>query len=120
MLKNLIMVALGGGLGSVIRFGFSQWFRFSAFPLATFLVNIIGSFLIGMVLAISLRDENFEQNWRLFLATGFCGGFTTFSAFSLEGMALLQEQKFLLYAAYVIVSVILGLAASWLGYMLLK
>lgn len=120
MFKNIILVAMGGAMGSMLRFGFAQWLRTEGFPYATFTVNILGSFLIGMIFSLSLQSESFEQNWRLFLATGFCGGFTTFSAFSLEGLALLQEQRYGLYAMYVIASVALGLAASWLGYLLMK
>lgn len=120
ILKHLLLVGLGGAIGSMLRFGVSQWVKATHFPWATFTVNIAGSFLIGVVLAVSLRNASFEQQWRLFLASGICGGFTTFSAFSLEGMALLQQQKIGLYVLYVAASVLLGLAATWLGYILAK
>jgi CrcB protein len=120
MLKNLLLVALGSGAGSVLRFLFSIWFRHQSFPLATLLVNIIGSFIIGLVIAVSLRNSSFDANWRLLLATGVCGGFTTFSALSAEGLQLLQQQRFGIFAMYVCGSIILGLLATWLGFSFMK
>ena len=120
MLKNFLLVGLGGALGSMLRYAFAVWFKQSSFPLATFLVNIIGSFIIGLVFAYALRNESFALNWRLFLAAGICGGFTTFSAFSLESLQLLQQQRIGLFFFYAIGSLLLGLAAAWLGYSLMK
>lgn len=120
MLKNFLLVGLGGALGSMLRYAFSYWFKHGSFPLATFLVNIIGSFIIGLVFAYALRNESFALTWRLFLAAGICGGFTTFSAFSLESLQLLQQQRIGLFFFYVIASLLLGLAATWLGYSLMK
>ncbi len=120
MLKNILLVGLGGAAGTMLRYAFSVWFKHASFPLATFLVNIIGSFIIGLVFAYSLRSESFATNWRLFLAAGICGGFTTFSAFSLESLQLLQQQRVGIFFLYVIGTVMLGLAATWFGYSLLK
>jgi CrcB protein len=120
MLKNILLVGLGGAAGSMLRYAFSVWFKHASFPLATFLVNVIGSFIIGLVFAYSLRSESFATNWRLFLAAGICGGFTTFSAFSLESLQLLQQQRVGIFFLYVIGTVLLGLAATWFGYSLLK
>ena len=120
MLKNFLLVGLGGAAGSMLRYAFAVWFKHSSFPLATFLVNIIGSFIIGLVFAYALRNENFALNWRIFLAAGLCGGFTTFSAFSLESLQLLQQHRIGLFFFYVIGSLLLGLAATWLGYSLIK
>jgi CrcB protein len=120
MLKNLLLIGIGGGAGSMLRFLFAVWFKNSSFPFATLLVNIIGSFVIGMVLAVSLRNSSFDTNWRLFLATGLCGGFTTFSAFSAEGLQMLQQQRFAIFALYIIGSILLGLVATWLGYVLAR
>jgi CrcB protein len=120
MLKNFLLVGLGGAVGSMLRYAVAQIFRTVSFPAATFLVNVLGCFLIGIVIAVSLRNQSFEQNWRLFLATGICGGFTTFSAFAAEGMALLQEQRIGLYLIYVAGSILLGLLATWLGYSWMK
>ena len=120
MLKNILLVGLGGAAGSMLRYAFSVWFKHASFPLATFLVNVIGSFIIGLVFAYSLRSESFATNWRLFLAAGICGGFTTFSAFSLESLQLLQQQRVGIFFLYVIGTVLLGLAATWFVYSLLK
>lgn len=116
MLKNFILVALGGAAGSVLRYTFYVLINTKNFPYATFFVNILGSFVIGLVLASSLKDEHFLNNWKLFLATGICGGFTTFSAFSLENLSLLQSEKYYAALFYIIASIVLGITAAWLGF----
>ncbi len=116
MFKNFILVGLGGALGSMLRYAAYLFITVKHFPVATFIVNIAGSFIIGTVLALSLKDENFSTSWKLFLATGICGGFTTFSAFSAENMQLLQSGKYTLAFCYIILSIILGIAAVWLGF----
>lgn len=118
--QAILSVAAGGAIGSVLRFGVAQWLRWTHFPLGTFMVNLAGCFLIGCMLGLSLRNPHFEQQWRLFLATGFCGGFTTFSAFSLESIALLQQQRIGLFFLYAGGTLALGLVATWLGYSMLK
>ncbi len=115
-----MLVAAGGALGSVGRYLMAQMLRTQHFPWATFLVNSIGCFIIGAVLAVSLRNSGFEQNWRLFLATGICGGFTTYSAFSLEMLSMLQQNRIFLFAIYLLATVVIGLIATWLGYTLFK
>jgi fluoride exporter len=118
MLKNLLLVGLGGGLGSVLRYAAALVISSKYFPYSTLAVNIIGSFIIGIVFAMSIKDETFLNNWKLFLATGICGGFTTFSAFSLENMGLLQSGKVGMAAIYIIVSILFGLLATFWGYQL--
>src|SRR5687768_4002295 len=120
MLKNLLLVGLGGGLGSMLRYAAYLLVDAKSYPWATLTINIIGCFIIGIILAISLKDESFSNNWKLFLATGICGGFTTFSAFSAENMAMLQNGKTAIAAIYIAVSVVLGIAASFLGFGLAK
>lgn len=110
------MIGLGGALGTMLRFGTSLLIGFKSYPLATLLVNIAGSFIIGLVMAYSLKSESFALNGRLFLATGFCGGFTTFSAFSLENLLLLQNGKLGLFVLYAVGSLVLGIAAVWAGF----
>jgi fluoride exporter len=119
MLKNFLFIGLGGAIGSVLRYSFLLIFTNKEFPLATLLVNIIGSFFIGIVFALTLKNENFATNYKLFFATGLCGGFTTFSAFSLENLQLLQQQKFTLVALNITVSIAAGLLATYLGYKLI-
>jgi fluoride exporter len=120
MVKNFLLIGLGGAAGSMLRYAFALWFKSSSFPFATFLVNIIGCFIIGCVFAVSMRNELFAANWKLFLATGICGGFTTYSAFSMESLQLLQQQRVGLFALYIVATIIGGLAATWCGYYLLK
>jgi len=118
MLKNFLLVGLGGGLGSVLRYGSSLLVNSKLFPWATLAINILGSLIIGIVFAMSIRQEPLGNNWKLFLATGICGGFTTFSAFSLENMGLLQSGKYGMAIAYVCASIVLGIAAAFIGYQL--
>ena len=107
MIKNLFIVGLGGGIGSMIRYAASLLMNTKLFPYATFSVNIIGSFIIGLVFALSIKETGITNNWKLFLSTGICGGFTTFSAFSLENMGLLQSGKIGLAFIYIALSTLL-------------
>ena len=119
MIKNLLLVGLGGGIGSMLRYASSLLISSKIFPFATLFVNIIGSFIIGAILAISIKDEIFLTNWKLFIATGICGGFTTFSAFSLENMLLLQYGYYGIAAFFICSSILLVVIAAFLGYLLL-
>ena len=117
---NYLLVALGGATGAVCRFGLSQQFAGNrTFPLTTLLINIGGSLLIGILFGLQQQGRLNEKYWAL-LATGLCGGFTTFSAFSLENMALMHQHKWMLFALYVTASVALCLLAVYLGYRLLN
>ena len=119
MIKNFILVGLGGGLGSMLRYAVSISVTVKNFPLGTFAVNIVGSFIIGIVLALSVKDESFLNNWKVFLATGICGGFTTFSSFSAENVTLFQNGKMGIALLYITLSIVLGIAATWLGFKLI-
>jgi fluoride exporter len=119
MIRNLLLVGLGGGIGSMVRYAVSLLMNSKLFPYATLSVNIVGSFIIGVVFAMSIKEAGLSDNWRLFLATGICGGFTTFSAFSLENMGLLQSGRIGLAITYIILSIVLGIAATFLGYLLI-
>jgi CrcB protein len=119
MIKNLFIVGLGGGIGSMIRYAASLLMNTKLFPYATFSVNIIGSFIIGLVFALSIKEMGITNNWKLFLSTGICGGFTTFSAFSLENMGLLQSGKIGLAFIYIALSIIMCIVACYLGYLLI-
>ncbi|MES2850129.1 MAG: fluoride efflux transporter CrcB [Bacteroidota bacterium] len=119
MIKDFLLVGAGGALGSMLRYAGNCMYQQKSFPLTTFFINIIGSFIIGLVIGYSLKNES-SANWKLFLATGICGGFTTFSAFSFENLLLLQNGKVLLSLLYIVSSVVLGIAAAWLGYKIIN
>jgi fluoride exporter len=109
-------VAVGGAAGSVLRYavGLALLRGSGAFPLGTLLVNVLGSFLIGL-LARALSSPAWDPMWRIALTVGFCGGFTTFSTFSAELLTLLQEGRMARAALYVGVSVGLAVLATFLG-----
>lgn len=119
MLKEFLIVAAGGGIGSAIRYAVSVWLPAKNFPYSTLLVNITGSFIIGLVLALSIKNEAFTNNLKLFLATGICGGFTTFSAFSAENLQLLQMGKYTTAFVYILLSIVAGIIAALVGFKLI-
>lgn len=115
-MKQALLVFLGGGAGSVLRFVISKNLNpVTTLPLGTLLVNIIGSLLIGLFLGLGLKEEYLSPNTTLLLATGFCGGFTTFSAFSYENQALLKSGDYLNFGIYSAGSIFLGIAAVLAG-----
>ncbi len=118
MTKILFAVFLGGGFGSLMRFAVQTLFHRSIapflFPWATLTVNVAGSFLIGLFYALSARFHLSEET-RLFLTTGLCGGFTTFSTFSHENLALLRQGAYGAFILYVTLSVATGLVAALAG-----
>ena len=115
-LKLFLWVGAGGAVGSCLRYLFYVLMKEYNFPYATLLVNILGSFLIGLLFAVNIKNEFFSKELNLFLMTGLCGGFTTFSAFSLENMALLQDGKIGTCIFYITLSIAAGLFATCLGY----
>lgn len=123
LLKNLLLVGLGGGLGSMARFLCQkyvyEWHPHS-FPFGTFLVNVTGCFLIGMFYALADREQWLTPEWRVLLTTGFCGGFTTFSSFAFENISLLKHGEIGYFLLYTLGSVVLGIAACWAGIWLIK
>ena len=123
MKMNIIFIAIGGLLGSVARYLSVVYVTKlipSQFPFGTFAVNILGCLIIGVIYGLSLRYLWLTPEWRLFLATGFCGGFTTFSAFALENMQLIQQANYGTFALYSISSFTLGLAAVFFGMFLTR
>lgn len=121
MIKQILLVFLGGGVGSVLRFLISKNLnQVSSIPLGTLLVNISGSLIIGFILGMGLKQEILSPNATLLLATGFCGGFTTFSAFSFENQALLKAGEFINFGIYSAGSIFLGIAAILIGLWLSK
>jgi CrcB protein len=121
-MKILLAIGAGSFVGGIARYLLSQAVQarfFSTFPYGTLTVNVIGCFLIGIVYALTDRG-NLGEEWRMFLATGILGGFTTFSAFSHETVALLRDGQAMNALAYVAVSVVAGLIATYLGISLVK
>jgi fluoride exporter len=121
-MRIVALVGVGSFIGGALRYLIAQMVQskfLSAFPYGTLTVNIVGCFVIGLVFGFSAK-MNLSPEWRLFLATGICGGFTTFSAFSLETMQLLRDGQIFYGLLYVAASILLGLIAVYLGMTLLK
>lgn len=117
------MVALGGGIGSIFRYGlsvFCQKIIPNAFPFGTFMANMLGCVVIGAFLGLFYKHADIPKEWYLFGVTGFCGGLTTFSTFSSENLQMLQQGNISLSLIYIGVSVILGLLAVLLGFYLAR
>ena len=117
MIKQLLLVFLGGGLGSAARYGTGVLLAFyrGHWPIGTFGVNILGCFLIGLLFALSAKYGSLSQNSLLLLVAGFCGGFTTFSAFAYENFSYLKNGEPLYFLLYSLGSLVLGLLAVGLG-----
>lgn len=123
MIRTLLLVGTGGFLGSISRYLASRFLQNtipSSFPYGTFFVNIAGCLLIGIIYGLSERSSLLTPGWKLFLAAGFCGGFTTFSTFANENLALLRDGEFFYFFLYTGLSVFLGIAATFLGVLITK
>jgi CrcB protein len=123
MIKTLLLIGSGGFLGSISRFLTSRFLQNnfpSAFPLGTFVVNITGCLLIGIIYGFSEKSSLLTPGWKMFLTVGFCGGFTTFSAFANENLVLLRDGNFFHFFIYTGLSVFLGIAATFLGVVVTK
>ena len=113
-MKHLLLIGAGGFIGSVLRYGVHVWTLrwFNSFPTGTLAVNLLGSLLIGIIVGASVKSE---QAGYAFLAIGFCGGFTTFSAFALDGIRLIRAEMWTSFALYAGVSMVGGMLAVVLG-----
>ena len=120
-MKQVLIVFIGGGLGSALRFLISRYLNNSTgFPFGTFMVNIVGSLVLGFLLGLAMKNNAISANTMLFMATGFCSGFTTFSTFMYENQVFLKSGDFALFGFYSIASFAVGLLAVFLGLWLAK
>ena len=116
-MKQVLLIFLGGGMGSVLRYLISAYFNSSEnqWYLGTFLVNTIGCLLLGLIIGLSLKNSWISSETGLLLGAGFCGGFTTFSTFSVEMHALLRVGNYAMFLGYLALSILVGLACVMLG-----
>lgn len=117
-MKQVLLIGLGGFLGTIARFGISKlnlYWQFLSIPIGTLMVNVLGSFLIGLFLGLSQKGGFLSTNMQLFLTVGICGGFTTFSTFSNENLQLMQNGQLFTALLYTVLSVTLGFGAVYLG-----
>lgn len=117
-MKQLLFVGLGGAAGSMLRYLTSVVtlkYYSASFPLATLVVNVVGCFLAGLIFGSITQETADAQNLKVLLLTGFCGGFTTFSAFALENVRLMNSGNLSTAIVYTVVSLVAGLLATWLG-----
>jgi CrcB protein len=121
-MKQVLLVFLGGGFGSVLRYLIGKFLNNTenGIPYGTFAANILGSLLIGIILGLAAKNDTLTQNQTLLLATGFCGGFTTFSTFAYENHVFLKSGDFTSFAIYTIASFIIGFLAVFAGMYLVK
>jgi fluoride exporter len=119
MFKNVLIIGAGGFIGSVARYFVSRLnltVSFLAIPVGTLIVNVLGSFIIGVLTGMAGKSDLLTNEWRLFLMVGICGGFTTFSTFTSENLMLLHNGQIGSLFLYTSLSLILGFAAVYLGY----
>lgn len=117
-MTQILAVAAGGAVGSVLRYSISRLPFASAFPWSTLLVNLVGSFLLGLFLAVGSARLTISPETRMFISVGLLGGFTTFSTFSHQTISLLESQRLGMAGWNVLLNVLLGLFAAWLGWRL--
>jgi fluoride exporter len=123
MIKTLLLIGLGSFIGGIGRFALGRYVQsttHSLLPWGTFTVNVLGCLLIGILFGVSLKSDALTTSWKLFLIIGICGGFTTFSTFSLENLELLRNGNILHFFVYTVMSVAIGLLATFGGYMITR
>ena len=118
MLKQILLVGLGGAIGSIFRFLtslFAAKYAVSSFPLGTFIANVLGCLILGVCVGMYGKNPTENENLRLLFVTGFCGGYTTFSTFAAENIQMLQQQNYTMLIIYTVISLLLGFLAVALG-----
>jgi len=123
MTRITLLIGLGGFIGTVARFLSQQFiYRFYpvTFPIGTLAVNLLGCFLIGIFFSLSEKGNLLSSEWRMFLTVGFCGGFTTLSAFTYESVQLIRAGEWNYVFIYAVASVVIGILATFFGIWLTK
>jgi len=122
-MQLILLIGFAGFLGTIARYLSGQLiyqFLPVSFPYGTLIVNILGCFIIGLAYGWFEKENIYSNEWKLIFATGFCGGFTTFSAFSIENIQLLRDGQFGFALLYIFVSVVIGISATFGGVSLIK
>ena len=117
MIKNILLIFIGGGLGSVCRYLISEiiFLKKFDFPYPTFIANLLGCFLIGLALGWSIKNSELNPSFLILFTVGFCGGFTTFSSFSQESLTLINNNQLFYFFSYLLLSITVGILFVYMG-----
>ena len=119
-MREFLLVFIGGGFGSALRFLFNRLIPQGSFPYSTLTVNMVGSFLIGMIIGYLMSNNMLKSDYYYFLVVGICGGLTTFSAFSLENLNLIKSNDLLNSILYILISVFFCIVLAYAGFTLIN